>query len=236
MTSPLIAGSGRVSSAGLLALGPKPLRRTFAELEAGEPDSFGLPRLRHRWFTDRPAPHFGRMDILCKLALGAAELCLAAADAELPRDETAVVGATRLGCLEADARFHDTLLKGGYAGASPGLFVYTLPSMFVGEVAIRFQLRGRCTLLCNGAQSAGAALSRALRLVETGRAPAALAIYADAAGPAARALKDGPGQSLAAAWLVLGQGTGHPMTRRELPHAADNSAFVEALEQRLSRP
>lgn len=177
----------------------------WTELQAGLPDNSGLPPLKGRYFSKEPSPRFGRMDLLCKLGLGVAELCMEHAPI-LTRQDVALVGASMLGCLELDAQYHDTLLKGGSAGASPALFVYTLPSMFLGEVAIKFGLRGRTTYINAGRISAPAALVHGARLIERARAPFALVIAAEAVGRAARELDVVErGLSGAAAWL-LGSG------------------------------
>lgn len=174
----------------------------WTELGAGLPDDSGLPSLKGKYFSAEPSARFGRMDLLCKLGLGAAELCMARAPI-LTRQDVALVGASMLGCLEVDAQFHDSLLKGGQAGASPALFVYTLPSMFLGEIAIRFGLRGRTTHINTGRTSAIAALASGVRLIEAERSPFALVIAAEAVGAAARDLDVVErGLSSAAAWLL----------------------------------
>jgi len=204
MTARLIA-YGRVSPAGLLSWAPGGvLRVSWAELDAGPVAEFGVPKLRAKFFFDQPFTKYGRMDPLCKVAVAAAQLAVKASGelAGLERDEVAQVGGTMLGCLEVDAQFEATRRAGA---PSPALFVYTLPSMFQGEIAIAYHLRGRCTLLSTGELSAMTALGTGIRWVEKGRAKHVLVVAADAAGPAASEL--GPGftpQSAAAAWLLTG--------------------------------
>jgi hypothetical protein len=179
---------------------------TWAELGAGEPDASGLPPLRGRYFRVDSSPRFGRMDLLSKLGLGVAELCMAHAPV-LTRQDVALVGGSMLGCLEADANYHDTLLKGGPTGASPAMFVYTLPSMFLGEIAIKFGLRGRTSYINAGKLSAIAALANGVRLIEKGRALAVLVVAAETAGPAARELDlKEQACSGACAWLLSAEG------------------------------
>jgi hypothetical protein len=202
-----ILSYARISAEGLDQVwaeqGPVQSRFThWAELGAGLPGESGLPPLKGRYFSADPSPRFGRMDLLCKLGLGAAELCMAHAP-DLTRQDMALVGASMLGCLEVDAEYHDRLLKGGPAGASPALFVYTLPSMFVGEIAIKFGIRGRATLINAGRLSAVAALVNGARLIEKGRAKSALVVAAEAVEQAARDLDFVErGLSGAAAWLL----------------------------------
>ncbi|CAG0999969.1 hypothetical protein PLCT2_03014 [Planctomycetaceae bacterium] len=180
----------------------------WAEIGPATPDASGLPPLKGRYFSKVPSPRFGRMDLLCKLGLGVAELCMAHAP-DLNRQDVALVGGSMLGCLEADASFHDTLLTGGPAGASPAMFVYTLPSMFLGEIAIRFGLRGRTSFINAGKLSAIAAFANGVRLIEKGRAPAVLVVTGEATGLAAAKLDLGSqGCSGASAWLLTAQGPG----------------------------
>jgi 3-oxoacyl-(acyl-carrier-protein) synthase len=149
-----------------------------------------MPPLRARYFFEEAFPKFGRMDPLCKLAVAATQLIKKAGGFDgLNLDEVAQVGGTTAGCLEADALFEASRRAGL---PSPALFVYTLPSMFQGEIAIHFRLRGRCVLYSGGGVSAEQAQEVAARLVDKRRAPAALAMAADAAN----------GRAEAAAWLV----------------------------------
>lgn len=200
---------GRVSPAGLLSWAPGGVLRTsWSELDAGPVAEFGVPKLRAKYFFDEPFSKYGRMDPLCKVAVSAAQLAVKASGnlIGLDRDEIAQVGGTMLGCLEVDAQFEATRKAGA---PSPALFVYTLPSMFQGEIAIAYKLRGRCTLLSTAELSAMTALGTGIRWVEKGRAKHVLVVAADAAGPAAAELgPDFKPQSAAAAWLLSGWGEG----------------------------
>lgn len=209
----LIAYS-RISPEGLHWRGPAGEHRAgWADFGAGAPDAFGLPALRAKYFFDQPFPKFGRMDPLCKVAVAAAQLIQRAGGFDgLDRDSIAQAGGTELGCLEVDAQFEATRKAGT---PSPALFVYTLPSMFQGEVAIHFKLRGRCTLFC-GPHAGRDAPAQALRWVNQGRAPAVLAIVADAVGPAARAAGIGPSQTNATAWLLAAEGQGPEVNESDL--------------------
>ncbi len=250
--SAVLRAYARISEKGLtraLGVGGKTLITITAwpELGAGPLDDTGLPALKARFFTSKSWPRFGRMDLLSKLGVGAAELCIGSAFAQLARDDLALVGASMLGSLEVDAEYHDTLLKGGPASASPALFVYTLPSMFLGEVAIGLGLRGRTSLISQGRLSAVAALAAAVRLIEKERATSVLVVAAEAVGPAAGQLEVRPkGGSGACAWLLTcdGQGIGRLGAVRfghsevgasVLEAGAENYGltYVDALQQAL---
>ena len=210
---PRLIAYGRVSPAGLLSWAPGgALRTSWDELDAGPVVEYGTPKLRAKFFFDEPFAKYGRMDPLCKVAVGAAQLAFKANGGltGLEPDEVAQVGGTMLGCLEVDAQFE----KSRQAGApSPALFVYTLPSMFQGEIAIQFHLRGRCTLLSTGELSAMTALATGIRWIEKARAKHVLVVAADAAGPAAAELgPDFGAQSAAAAYLLSGDGEGRALS------------------------
>jgi 3-oxoacyl-(acyl-carrier-protein) synthase len=133
--------------------------------------------LRARMFSDEPYPHFGRMDPLCKVGVAAAALALAdAGEHVLAHADIAQVGGTRRGCVSADGVFEDSRVAGA---PSPASFVYTLPSMYLGEIAIRFGLQGRCTLLTTGRLAGLLALATGVGWIEAGRAGQVLVTAAD---------------------------------------------------------
>lgn len=89
--------------------------------------------------TARLGTRFGRMDLSSQLALLAVEP-LAEHFNSLPADRIALVINTRTGSLSTDVAYwagHD--LAGGL---SPTLFIYTLPSSTIGELAIRHKITG----------------------------------------------------------------------------------------------
>ncbi|MCC6465766.1 MAG: hypothetical protein IT463_10540 [Planctomycetes bacterium] len=200
-----IAAYARIAPEGVLGRGARPFAHSWREFSPDAPDAFGLPPLKARYFLDEPFPKYGRMDPLCKVAVAAALLAFRAGDGlpGLNRDEMAQAGGTMLGCLEVDAQFEATRLAGQ---PSPGLFVYTLPSMFQGETAILLRLRGQASLNAAGALSGLAALSSGARLVQQGRAASVLVVAADAAGPAAARAMGAAPFSGACAWVLAPQG------------------------------
>jgi 3-oxoacyl-(acyl-carrier-protein) synthase len=164
--SAALLGFGRVSAAGLQC--GKRL----------EPWASGPLALKAGMFSDTPFPRFGRMDPLCKVAVAAASLALRDAGARVPDGaEIAQAGGTGHGCVLVDGTYEDSRAKGA---ASPASFVYTLPSMYLGEIAIRFGLRGRCALLTGGPLAGLSALVTGVRWLEQGRASAVLVTAAEA--------------------------------------------------------
>ena len=85
-------------------------------------------------------PKFHKMDMLSKLGLLAAEILLKDEDhrGKYPDDETGIILSNTNGSLDVDLKYVKTM----HAGASPALFVYTLPNIVIGEIAIRHKIKG----------------------------------------------------------------------------------------------
>ena len=79
------------------------------------------------------------MDPLAKLGFLAAELLLKDAPQEgLDPEDTGIVLSNAAGSLEVDRLYARTIRT----GPSPALFVYTLPNIVIGEIAIRHGFKG----------------------------------------------------------------------------------------------
>ena len=84
---------------------------------------------------------FGRLDSLSKHVVAAVELLGIPMPCDDMKDnETAVYIGTESGSYEVDKLFYKSITQPG--GASPKLFSYTLPSIAIGEVAIRYNITG----------------------------------------------------------------------------------------------
>jgi 3-oxoacyl-[acyl-carrier-protein] synthase II len=124
----------------------------------------GLPKLSGKNFFHRPFPRFARMDTYSRV--GVAALALALRDAGLdewtqPR-EIAVIASTVYGSTGANETYYDTVIPEGGRLASPSLFAYTLPNVYLGEAAIQFGLTGPGFVLCESSSSGLRGLSRAI--------------------------------------------------------------------------
>lgn len=88
-------------------------------------------------------PKFFKMDLLSRVGFVASELLLQQEQAErfVPRDDRAVILAGRLGSINNDRAYEDTIRPDNYF-PSPSLFVYTLPNIVTGEIAIRNKYLG----------------------------------------------------------------------------------------------
>lgn len=120
--------------------------RTNSVYKNGKPE-FQRPGLNASDFLDElyrfeklDYPKFHKMDGLSKLGLLAAEILLKDTDhrAKYREEETGIVLSNRNGSLDVDLKYAKTM----HTGASPALFVYTLPNIVIGEIAIRHKLKG----------------------------------------------------------------------------------------------
>ena len=81
-----------------------------------------------------------------------------------------IITSTEYGCLNTDFDYFDTVLPDDGIGASPGLFSYTLPSSFMGDVAIRYGLTGSSFVIHEKTASALTCLKLALNAIACGDA------------------------------------------------------------------
>ena len=89
-------------------------------------------------------PKFFKMDALCKVGFVASELLLKAeTDGEISQRKAhgtssrAVLLFNRSGSLNADTKYQTTIQEADNFFPSPAIFVYTLPNIVTGEIAIR---------------------------------------------------------------------------------------------------
>ena len=85
---------------------------------------------------------FFKMDILPKLGFLAAELLMKEADKEASKGDAGIVLFNRSSSLEADTAYQHTIQKDTDYFPSPAVFVYTLPNIVIGEIAIRNKIYG----------------------------------------------------------------------------------------------
>ena len=113
--------------------------KCVAEAVAGE--SF-LTHLYRKYKMDYPK--FFKMDVLCKVGFIASEILLEAEGAErfVPRADRAVILFNRYSSLNADRTFQRTIADPEEFYPSPAVFVYTLPNIVTGEIAIRNKYHG----------------------------------------------------------------------------------------------
>lgn len=92
-------------------------------------------------------PKYYKMDPLARLGFLAAELLLQSIDEEPveEREDRAIVLVNRSASLAADRKYEQTIQTGDDYYPSPADFVYTLPNIVTGEIAIRHHYHGETT-------------------------------------------------------------------------------------------
>jgi 3-oxoacyl-[acyl-carrier-protein] synthase-1 len=88
-------------------------------------------------------PKFFKMDNLSKLGFLASELIFQEDESRfVPREDLAIICFNRSSSLEADTLYQTTIQDNENYFPSPSVFVYTLPNIVTGEIAIRNKLYG----------------------------------------------------------------------------------------------
>ena len=85
---------------------------------------------------------FHKMDTLSKLGFLLSELLLSDTDREIPKEAMGILLFNRSSSLETDVRFQKTIQEKDNFYPSPSDFVYTLPNIVTGEIAIRNKIYG----------------------------------------------------------------------------------------------
>ena len=89
-------------------------------------------------------PKFYKMDNLCKLAFVASELLLKnnPLTQKYASEDIAIIVANSASSLEIDTEHQRTISDKSNYFPSPSVFVYTLPNILIGEIAIRNSIKG----------------------------------------------------------------------------------------------
>ena len=124
------------------------------------------------------SPKFYKMDNLSKLASLAAELLLKDADlsARYQPDQIAVIISNANSSLDTDQRYWDSVQAGA---PSPSLFVYTLPNVMLGEICIRWGIKGENTCLVSDSFDAEFQTDYVNGLLDNGNAEVVISARAD---------------------------------------------------------
>ena len=106
-------------------------------IETSETGDKMLVELYRRYVVDYPK--FFKMDTLSRLGFMAAEILLK--HSAVSRQPSAIILANSSASIKNDTDYLATISNGNYY-PSPALFVYTLPNIVTGEIAIRHQIQG----------------------------------------------------------------------------------------------
>jgi hypothetical protein len=121
-------------------------------------------------------PKFHKMDGLCKLGLIATGYCFKNSGF-LQRNnlaDTAIVLANNASSLDTDRVHQHTISDSKNYLPSPAVFVYTLPNIVIGEIAIKYKLTGENGFFVCGEFDAGLMADYTIQLLGSGAASSAL--------------------------------------------------------------
>ena len=93
-------------------------------------------------------PKFFKMDNLSKLGFLGAELLLSGIDilTNYKSEEIGIILANSSSSLETDEKHQESIIDRNNYYPSPSVFVYTLPNIMAGEIAIRHKIKGENTV------------------------------------------------------------------------------------------
>jgi 3-oxoacyl-(acyl-carrier-protein) synthase len=186
---------------------PPPLKE---DLSRGE-----LGGLHWSLLSDSDPSRFLRMDLMCRLGFMAAELLGVNFDAmpDARRDRLGVCVESFTGSLDTDIRFAQT--------PRPSIFAYTLPSTVVGEICIRFRLKGPVLSLISPDTNGAGAIAEAGEWLRNDDAEMTLCLSIEAMNVSTADSISLPKNLLPRSWhsaaLLLGRAENSP---REKPFAA----------------
>lgn len=186
---------------------PPPLKENLSRGELGG--------LHWSLLSDSDPSRFLRMDLMCRLGFMAAELLGVNFDAmpDARRDRLGVCVESFTGSLDTDIRFAQT--------PRPSIFAYTLPSTVVGEICIRFRLKGPVLSLISPDTKGAGAIAEAAEWLRNDDAEMTLCLGIEAMNQSTADSISLPKNLLPRSWhgaaLLLGRAENSP---REKPFAA----------------
>lgn len=130
-------------------------------------DGAAEPPWKQKALFQAPLKNAGRFDLSTRLIISACALALQEADVAWGngvKSNIGLLGANSCGCVAANHVYFKDYLEGGRALARANLFVYTLPSSPLAEVAIHFGLQGPVLYI----GFSGSRNEQLLGLIETG--------------------------------------------------------------------
>ncbi|MBI5603263.1 MAG: 3-oxoacyl-ACP synthase [Deltaproteobacteria bacterium] len=94
-------------------------------------------------------PKFFKMDNLCRLCFLSAEILLQGTDIlrNYPGEEIGIILSNASSSLDSDEKHQESIRDANHYFPSPSVFVYTLPNIMVGEIAIRHKIKGENAVL-----------------------------------------------------------------------------------------
>jgi hypothetical protein len=142
----------------------------------------------------RPVNYFPRMTTEARFCLCAASLALKATQWQESGDsEIGIACAGSDGCLAADQEYFRDYVACGRTLGRGNLFIYTLPTSVLGEVAIVLSLTGPSLFIHDDARPLPSLVRHAERIVADGEADGMLALWSDPRAAVCMAVDAGAG-------------------------------------------
>ena len=91
-------------------------------------------------------PKFFKMDNLSKLAFITSEIILREVCKTDQENDIAIVFANKSSSLDTDVKYQNSIQDKENYFPSPSVFVYTLPNIVIGEIAIKYKITGENAL------------------------------------------------------------------------------------------
>lgn len=218
MNTAFITGIGWVTAAGI---GCGKQRKSF-QMPKGH-----LPSLSGKDIFKVPCHRFSRMDPYTQLGLSAISMALrdAALDEWNKKRNMGIIASSTNGCVQTDIQYFATVIPSGGRFASPSVFAYTLPSIFLGEAAIHFGLAGFNFVLCGPFDGGLRCLKLALVNLFCGPCDAVVCGFCDLASAAPYA-DTGRNTSGALFWVINKAGYENSQNYGALCLSSDGSVFI----------
>lgn len=126
-------------------------------------------------------PKFHKMDNLCKLGMVATEAALKENDFLKRNDpaSVAIVFANHASSLDTDRAHQNSISDAGQYLPSPATFVYTLPNIIIGELAIKHKITGENIFFVEEKFDAGLMAGQTQIYLQQGLASAAICGWID---------------------------------------------------------
>lgn len=132
-------------------------------------------------------PKFFKMDNLCKLGLLAAELVIQNTPDFTAGQETALVFSNAASSMDSDRQHLAAISNKAQYFPSPAIFVYTLPNIVLGEIAIKHKITGENAFFVSQAFAPELAFDYAGILLQNHRASTVLCGWVNTDGRACEA-------------------------------------------------
>jgi hypothetical protein len=142
----------------------------------------------------RPVNYFPRMTTEARFCLCAASMALKTTRwQESPDAEIGIISAGSDGCLAANQEYFRDYIACGRTLGRGNLFIYTLPTSVLGEVAIVLSLAGPSLFIHDDVHPLAALARHAERIVADGEASGMLALWSDRKAAVCMAVDAGTG-------------------------------------------